>query len=95
MNGEGGWLPTRRRGMAHRTVYREIQRSMVGIRAVVKIIGVAGRAEGRGAGKSVGMTLYALRCRMRACEREAGGVMVECHIRTAGRVTGQTGRVIV
>ncbi len=93
--GKAGRHPVGRRGMAGCAIGGKAQGLMVGVGGLVEIGGMAGNAPGRRALVSVGMTGQTFHGRMRAGQRELGGIVVEGIGCAAVRMASQAGRAVV
>ena len=88
-------VPARPGGMAGRTIRRQPQCVVVGVRCLVKISCVAGGAFGGGARIAAGVAVQAFRRSVPARQRESRHIVVEHRIRIARRMARQAGRIFI
>ena len=88
-------LPAGHRGMARRTIRRDIQRHVVRISRLVEIGCMASRTLCRCSGITSCMTVDTICRKVRAGQVEIGVVVIKNISRIAGRVAGKASRIVV
>ncbi len=91
VNRERSGFPARFGGMAHGTIRRDVQRHVVGVRRLVEICGMAGRALRWSSRITRSMALIALSRQVGACKREICRIVVKTFGCIPGRVANETG----